>query len=124
MRGKKPVSVRKPAGLRLTAKDPEDVAEAGERLRGQIRIGRLEVVDEEDATLAADLLHAMGKPGERAKALLDLLDRQPERHAAPLAKAAFCALCSPRNDPMPAERADRGSMLPATWRQSACRAAT
>src|SRR5262245_38607365 len=33
------------AGLRLAARDPEDIGEAGERLRRRIRVGGLRIVD-------------------------------------------------------------------------------
>ena len=40
------------AGLRLAAGDPEDVGEAGQRLRRGVGVGRLGIVDEQHAALA------------------------------------------------------------------------
>ena len=74
---------RKPAGLGLAASDPENIAEAGERLRGGIRIGRLGIVDEQHAPFAADLLHPMRKTGKRAQALLNHGGCDAERKRRP-----------------------------------------
>ena len=102
MRGKKPASEVDAAGLRLAAGDPENIGEAGQRLRGRVRIGRLGIVDEQHAALAADLLHAVGKAGKGAQTVLDLPPAsRPSASAAPAAQAAFCALCTPRSEPMP-----------------------
>ena len=54
------------AGLRLAAGDPENICKTGQRLRRRIRVGRLRIVDEQNAAFAADLLHAVGEAGERA----------------------------------------------------------
>ena len=56
------------AGLRLAAGDPENVGEARQRPRRGVRVGRLGIVDEQHAALAADLLHAVGEAGKRAQA--------------------------------------------------------
>ena len=66
-------------GLGLTAGDPENVGEAGERLRGGIRVGCLGIVDEQHAGHAADLFHAVGEARKRTQTLLDRLNRKPER---------------------------------------------
>ena len=46
-------------GFRLPAADPADTLERRERGGGRGRVGRLAVVDEQDAVLLADALHAM-----------------------------------------------------------------
>src|SRR5262252_6724227 len=66
-------------GLGLAARDPENVGEAGERLCGGIRVGCLGIIDEQHAVLAADLFHAVGEARKRNQALLDRLNRKPER---------------------------------------------
>ena len=58
-------------GLRLSAADPADLVERGERGRGRGRVGRLAVVDEGDAVLFADALHAVGETGVGTEAFLD-----------------------------------------------------
>ena len=55
-------------GLGLPAADPADALERGERRRGRGRVGRLAVVDEEDAVLLADALHAVRQAGIGAEA--------------------------------------------------------
>src|SRR5215470_3904090 len=70
---------RNAPGLGLAAGDPENVGEAGQRLRGGIRVGGLGIVDEQHAVLAADLFHAVGEPWKRNQTLLDRLNREPER---------------------------------------------
>ena len=77
--GKKARKRADPAGLRLAAGDPENVGEAGQRLRRRIRIRGFRVIDEQHAPDAADLLHAMREPRKRREALLDFRGRQAER---------------------------------------------
>ena len=67
------------AGFCPAAGDPENIAEAGERLRGRIGIGGLGIIDEEHRTAPADFFHAMREPGKRAKPRLDRRRRKAER---------------------------------------------
>ncbi len=95
-----------PPVLRLAAGDPEDVGEAGQRLRRGVGVGGLGVVDEQHAALAADLLHAVREAGKAAQARLrSSSTSSPSASAAAAAQAAFCALCAPRSEPMPASDA-------------------
>src|SRR5205085_1328091 len=55
-------------GLRLPAEDPANRRESGERGSGRGRVGRLTVIDEEDAVLLADSLHSVGEAGVGAEA--------------------------------------------------------
>src|SRR5260370_34677152 len=59
------------AGLRLAAADPADAIERGERWSSCGRVGCLAVVDEDDAILLADALHAMRQAGIGAQGLTD-----------------------------------------------------
>ena len=79
MRGKKPVSVESPPVFGLPPAIQKMSLKQASACAGRIRVGRLGVVDEQHAALAADLLHAMRQAGERAQAFLDLLDRKAER---------------------------------------------
>jgi hypothetical protein len=63
-------------GLRLPAADPADALERRECRRGRGRVGRLAVVDEDDAVLLADALHAVRQAGVGAKAFGDLIPRK------------------------------------------------
>ncbi len=101
MRGKKPASEAMPPVFGLPPAIQKMSREAGQRLRGGVRVGRLGVVDEQHAALAADLLHAVREAGKRAQSLLDRRLDRPSASAAPVAQAAFCALCTPRSEPMP-----------------------
>src|SRR5258708_1433174 len=58
-------------GLRLPAADPADAIERGERWSSCGRVGCLAVVDEDDAILLADALHAMRQAGIGAQGLTD-----------------------------------------------------
>ena len=55
--------------------------EAGQRLRGGVRVGRLGVVDEQHLALAADLLHAVREAGKRTQPLLDRSADRPSASA-------------------------------------------
>src|SRR5204862_2845156 len=52
-------------GLRLPPADPANALERGERRRGRGGVGRLAIVDEGDAALLADALHAVREAGVR-----------------------------------------------------------
>ncbi len=79
MRGKKSRKRFDAAGLRLAAGDPENVVEAGQRLRRRIGIGGLGIVDEQNGAAPADFLHAVREPRERAQACLDRRGLEAER---------------------------------------------
>ena len=79
MRGKNVAQRFDAAGLRLAAGDPENIAEAGQRLRRRIGIGGLGIVDEQNGAAAADFLHAMREPGKRAQPGLDRRRLKAER---------------------------------------------
>src|SRR5947209_8367296 len=67
-------------GLRPTAADPPDVLERGERGGRRRRIGGLAVVDEGNAVLLTDALHAMRQTGVGAKGFIDQVIRKHQRH--------------------------------------------
>ena len=82
------------AGLRFAARDPEYVGEAGQRLRGGVRVGRLRIVDEQrpgpcgrpapsGARGRETNAGLAGSPRERARARA----RQPSRRR----RSAHCA---------------------------------
>src|SRR4051794_13488065 len=60
-------------GLGLAAADPADALERGERGGGRGGVGRLAVVDEDDAVLLADAFHSMWESGIGAEAVFDVL---------------------------------------------------
>ena len=67
---------RDAAELRLAAGDPEDIAEAGQRLGCGIRVGRLGVVDEQHAALAlAEFAAAPGQALPDGTTATDVFDR-------------------------------------------------
>ena len=59
--------------LGQSAQNPVDKWVSGERRGGRGGVGRLAVVDEQDAVLVGDALHAVGKAGVGAEALSHLL---------------------------------------------------
>ncbi len=67
------------ARLRPAAGDPVDRRETGQRLGRGVGIGRLGIVDEEDAAAPADLLHAVRQAGEALQAPDDGLPVEAER---------------------------------------------
>src|SRR3974377_2092776 len=93
-----------PAGLRLAAGDPEDVGKAAQRLGGAIGISSFRVVDEQNVSLAANLLHAVGETGERDQPRLDGRQIEPERDAS--GHRAGSVLCVVRA----AQTADAGEL--------------
>ena len=75
-------------------------------MRRGVRIGALGVVDEQHIAAAADLLHAVRETGKAAQGrFAGLRVPTPSASAQAEAQAAFCALCSPRSEPMPPIRA-------------------
>ena len=88
------------AGLRLAAGDPKNVIEAGERAGGSVGISRLGIIDEQNRSPAADLLQAVGEPGKERSPRWIAAASRPSASAAPVAQAAFCALCTPRSESM------------------------
>ena len=94
------------AGLGLAAGDPENVREAGQRLRGGVRIGGLGVVDEQHVSLASDLLHAVREPGKRPQPLLDRFRRQAERERGAGRAGGVLRVVHAAQRADPAERGD------------------
>ncbi len=86
-------------------------------LRRGVGIGRLGIVDEEDAGPAADLLHAVRQGrGKLASAGGDRRSsaRPSEAHGPRLPRRRSAALCSPRSEPMPASDGERGRIAPSS----------
>src|SRR5690606_10152356 len=77
--------------LRQAARDPVNVLKACKRGRGGFRIGGLGIVDEEDVSLAPDLLHPVGKARESAEAFGDFRKAQPTGKTS--SKRSQCVLC-------------------------------
>src|SRR5439155_19988194 len=69
-------------GLRLPPADPSDALERGKRGGRSGRVGGLAVVDEDDAVLVADGLHAVRETGVGAEALLNRVISQTQTAAS------------------------------------------
>ena len=65
MRGKKPASALMPPVFGLPPAIQKMSEKQASALAAAVRIGRLGIVDEQHAALAADLLHAVGEAGKR-----------------------------------------------------------
>ena len=89
-----PVFGLPPAIQKISAKDDSACAAAS-------ALVPLELLTNSTAAAPADLLHAMREAGKAAQALLQDSLPTPSASAQAEAQAAFCALCSPRSEPMP-----------------------
>ena len=79
MRGKKPVSESKPPVLGLPPAIQKMSPKQASACAAESALVALESLTNSTRALAADLLHAVGEPGERAQPALDLLGRHAER---------------------------------------------